>query len=139
MYKIFRLLMSEITFNHANPLCRHRRHNGPRGRNRRDPRVRNKDRNSEEADEDEDEDEDKADDMNEDEEDHGDNDIPWPAIEQIEGELVGLDQNDQFIQDKETCEIIGRNMHVGRTTVPAVYGRPPRDIRKYSASFKAAE
>lgn len=34
---------------------------------------------------------------------------------------------------------MGRNMHFGRTTVPAVYRRPPRDISKYSASFKAAE
>lgn len=94
MYEIFKLWMGEITFDHANPPCRHRRHNGPQGRNRRIPRIRNEDRTSEEDDEDEHEDEDEADDMNEDEEEDGVNDIPRPAIEQIEVELVGLDKND---------------------------------------------
>ena len=74
-------------------------------------------------------------DEDEDEDDSGDDEDERMGA----GDPVGLDENDEFILSKDVWETIGQEMHDGRTTIPAVYGRPPRNIFKYHNSFKAAE
>ena len=53
------------------------------------------------------------------------------------GDPVRLDENDEFILSKDVWETIRQEMDDGRTTIPAVDGRPPRNIFKYHNSFQA--
>ena len=69
--------------------------------------------------------------------DDGDDDINEDDTDddQEDEKPTGLDDDDEFVLPMHIWERIGRNMHNTRTTVPAVYGWPPRDISKYFRSF----
>ena len=118
--KYCRLWMGETTFDCAVPPRRGRHNREYMGGDEGQPNNKN---------------------MDNDIRDDGDDDINEDDLDedQVDEEPTGLDDDDEFVMPMHICERIGQDMHNARTTVPAVYGRPTRDISKYFWSFKAAE
>ena len=114
--KYFRLWMGETTFDYAVPPRRGRHNREYMAEDEGQPNNENMDNHIRN---------DGDDDINEDDSDE----------DQEDEEPTGLDDDDEFVLPIDIWERIAQDMHTARTTVPAVNGRPPRDLSKYFRSF----